>query len=169
MTTSMVIPGLGVITLYEVAFFTHRRARGGPAGPWSTSIPAAAKRSTSYTPLLADTTEFGRMPALEAAELETMSYRMKIRPVSPLRVEAAVQAELYAFFAEKGTTRGLANEILTRAEPGSRPRPQRLSARRPSPNASLRGLGRAGRASRSGVEDADRKFSSAIGPTPPPG
>jgi methylisocitrate lyase len=67
-------------------------------------------------PLLANMTEFGRTPAIPAAELERMGYKMVIWPVSSLRVAARAQEDLYTVLKRDGTTRSLLDRMQTRAE-----------------------------------------------------
>ena len=87
-----------------------------PEALTSAEMLAAFAEAMPDVPLLANMTEFGRTPALTAAELEAMGYRMAIWPVSSLRVAAKAQERLYARLAADGTTRGLLPEMLTRAE-----------------------------------------------------
>ena len=55
-------------------------------------------------PLLANMTEFGKMPFFTTAEFETMGYAMVIWPVSSLGMANKAQAELYAAIARDGGT-----------------------------------------------------------------
>ncbi|ADE87073.1 methylisocitrate lyase [Rhodobacter capsulatus] len=66
--------------------------------------------------LLANMTEFGRTPALTAAEFEELGYQMVIWPVSSLRVANRAQERLYAALARDGATTALLPEMQTRAE-----------------------------------------------------
>ncbi len=66
--------------------------------------------------LLANMTEFGRTPALTAAEFEELGYRMVIWPVSSLRVAAKAQQELFAEIRRAGTPKALIARMQTRAE-----------------------------------------------------
>jgi len=66
--------------------------------------------------LLANMTEFGRTPALTAAEFEALGYDMVIWPVSSLRVANKAQAELYAALARDGATTAMLERMQTRTE-----------------------------------------------------
>ncbi|SDH09737.1 methylisocitrate lyase [Roseospirillum parvum] len=66
--------------------------------------------------LLANMTEFGRTPALTAAEFEELGYDMVIWPVSSLRVANKAQAELYDALARDGATTALLARMQTRQE-----------------------------------------------------
>lgn len=66
--------------------------------------------------LLANMTEFGRTPALSAAEFEALGYDMVIWPVSSLRVANKAQERLYAAIARDGATTAMIPEMQTRQE-----------------------------------------------------
>ncbi|MBL3569780.1 methylisocitrate lyase [Rhodovulum sp. BSW8] len=66
--------------------------------------------------LLANMTEFGRTPALTAAEFQDLGYDMVIWPVSSLRVANKAQERLYAELARSGSTARQIPEMQTRAE-----------------------------------------------------
>lgn len=66
--------------------------------------------------LLANMTEFGRTPALSAAEFEALGYDMVIWPVSSLRVANRAQERLYAAIARDGATTAMIPEMQTRQE-----------------------------------------------------
>ena len=66
--------------------------------------------------LLANMTEFGRTPALTAAEFEELGYDMVIWPVSSLRVANKAQAELYATLARDGATTAMLEQMQTRTQ-----------------------------------------------------
>lgn len=66
--------------------------------------------------LLANMTEFGRTPALTAAEFEELGYDMVIWPVSSLRVANKAQEELYATLARDGATTAMLDRMQTRQE-----------------------------------------------------
>ncbi|KZD04121.1 methylisocitrate lyase [Oceanibaculum pacificum] len=66
--------------------------------------------------LLANMTEFGRTPALTAAEFEALGYDMVIWPVSSLRVANKAQERLYAALARDGATTAMQGEMQTRKE-----------------------------------------------------
>ncbi|QQM30943.1 methylisocitrate lyase [Martelella lutilitoris] len=67
-------------------------------------------------PLLANMTEFGRTPYLTASEFEAMGYRMVIFPVSSLRVANKAQERLFSTLKETGSTKGMLDDMQTRAE-----------------------------------------------------
>ena len=67
-------------------------------------------------PLLANMTEFGRTPYLTASEFEAMGYRMVIFPVSSLRVANKAQERLFSTLKETGSTKGMLEDMQTRAE-----------------------------------------------------
>ena len=67
-------------------------------------------------PLLANMTEFGRTPFFTADEFEAMGFAMVIWPVSSLRVANKAQADLYATLKRDGSTRGMLEQMQTRAE-----------------------------------------------------
>ena len=66
--------------------------------------------------LLANMTEFGRTPALTAAEFEELGYQMVIWPVSSLRVANRAHERLYTALARDGATTAMLPEMQTRAE-----------------------------------------------------
>ncbi len=66
--------------------------------------------------LLANLTEFGRTPALAAAQVAEWGYRIALFPVSALRVAAKAMERLYRTLAAEGTSRSLVAEMQTRAE-----------------------------------------------------
>ena len=66
--------------------------------------------------LLANMTEFGRTPALSAAEFEELGYQMVIWPVSSMRVANRAQERLYTALARDGATTAMLPEMQTRAE-----------------------------------------------------
>lgn len=67
-------------------------------------------------PLLANMTEFGRTPALTGAQLQDLSYRMVIWPVSSLRVANHAQAQLYSTLRDNDTTAPMLEEMQTRVQ-----------------------------------------------------
>lgn len=67
-------------------------------------------------PLLANMTEFGRTPFFTAQEFEEMGYRMVIWPVSSLRVANKAQEKLYATLKHDGSTKGMLDQMQTRAD-----------------------------------------------------
>lgn len=66
--------------------------------------------------LLANMTEFGRTPALTAAEFQELGYDMLIWPVSSLRVANKAQEQLYATIARDGSPAAMIPQMQTRAE-----------------------------------------------------
>lgn len=66
--------------------------------------------------LLANMTEFGRTPALTAAEFHKLGYDMLIWPVSSLRVANKAQEQLYATIARDGSPAAMIPQMQTRAE-----------------------------------------------------
>ena len=66
--------------------------------------------------LLANMTEYGRTPALTAAEFEELGYDMVIWPVSSLRVANKAQADLYAALARDGATTAMLERMQTRKD-----------------------------------------------------
>jgi methylisocitrate lyase len=73
-------------------------------------------KALSGVKLLANMTEFGRTPALTAAELQELGYRIAIWPVSSLRVANKAQERLYAVLRRDDTTAAMVGEMQTRAE-----------------------------------------------------
>lgn len=67
-------------------------------------------------PLLANMTEFGRTPYLDAARFEELGYAMLIWPVSSLRVAAKAQENLYRTLRESGSAHSLLDVMQTREE-----------------------------------------------------
>lgn len=66
--------------------------------------------------LLANMTEFGRTPALTAAEFHKLGYDMLIWPVSSLRVANKAQEQLYATISRDGSPAAMIPQMQTRAE-----------------------------------------------------
>lgn len=67
-------------------------------------------------PLLANMTEFGRSPALDADRLGAMGFRLVIFPVSALRVAAEAIRGLYETIRREGSTKSWVDRMQTRAE-----------------------------------------------------
>ncbi len=67
-------------------------------------------------PLLANMTEFGKSPLIEAWKLEKMGYKFAIYPVTLLRVAMHSMKKALSILREKGTQRELLPEMLTRKE-----------------------------------------------------
>jgi methylisocitrate lyase len=66
-------------------------------------------------PVLANLTEFGRTPALTAAELQELGIRIVIWPVSSLRIAAHAMENFYRQLATDGTTEPQLSKMQTRA------------------------------------------------------
>jgi len=66
--------------------------------------------------LLANLTEFGKSPNLDAAALANMGYRLILFPVSSLRVALKAVEQLFAGLAAAGHQRDFLSKMLTRAE-----------------------------------------------------
>lgn len=66
--------------------------------------------------LLANLTEFGRTPALSAAEVAAWGYRIALFPVSALRMAAKAIEHCYRTLAREGSTHQLVAAMQTRAE-----------------------------------------------------
>lgn len=67
-------------------------------------------------PLLANMTEFGRSPMLDAARLSALGYRLVIFPVSAARVAALQVRAFYRDLLREGTQAAWLDRMLTRAE-----------------------------------------------------
>lgn len=67
-------------------------------------------------PLLANMTEFGKSPLIEAWKLEKMGYKFAIYPVTLLRVAMHSMKKALSIIREKGTQKELIPEMLTRKE-----------------------------------------------------
>jgi methylisocitrate lyase len=67
-------------------------------------------------PLLANMTEFGRSPLIEASKLEGMGYKLVIYPVTLLRVAMYSVKKALSLLRERGTQRELVPEMFTRKE-----------------------------------------------------
>jgi methylisocitrate lyase len=87
-----------------------------PEALHSAEMFAEFARRTPGVPLLANMTEFGRTPALTAAEFEALGYKMVIWPVSALRCAARAQEKLYAALRRDGSTGAMIEHMQTRAE-----------------------------------------------------
>ena len=66
--------------------------------------------------LLANMTEFGKSPALTAADFDQLGYSAVLFPVSALRVAAQACRRLYRTLFDQGTTAPLLDEMLTRSD-----------------------------------------------------
>jgi methylisocitrate lyase len=67
-------------------------------------------------PLLANMTEFGKSPMLDAARLAALGYRLVIFPVSAARVAALQVRAFYRDLLREGTQAAWLDRMLTRAE-----------------------------------------------------
>jgi len=67
-------------------------------------------------PLLANMTEFGKSPLIEASKLESMGYKLVIYPVTLLRVAMYSMKKALSLLREKGGQRELVPEMFTRKE-----------------------------------------------------
>lgn len=67
-------------------------------------------------PLLANMTEFGKSPALSAARLGELGYKIVIFPVSALRVAALATGAFYGDLMEKGVQSDWLHRMQTRSE-----------------------------------------------------
>ena len=87
-----------------------------PEALTSVEMFKAVRAALPGVKLLANMTEFGRTPALTAAEFEALGYDMVIWPVSSLRVANKAQERLYAALARDGATTAMIPEMQTRKE-----------------------------------------------------
>lgn len=87
-----------------------------PEALGSVAMFEAVRAALPGVKLLANMTEFGRTPALTAAEFEALGYDMVIWPVSSLRVANKAQQRLYAALARDGATTALLDDMQTRQE-----------------------------------------------------
>lgn len=87
-----------------------------PEALTSVEMFTAVRAALPGVKLLANMTEFGRTPALTAAEFEALGYDMVIWPVSSLRVANKAQERLYAALARDGATTAMIPEMQTRKE-----------------------------------------------------
>ncbi len=67
-------------------------------------------------PLLANMTEFGKSPLLDAGQLADLGYRLILYPVSTLRVALKAVDTFLAELRQAGHQRGALDTMLTRAE-----------------------------------------------------
>jgi len=73
-------------------------------------------RASIDAPLLANMTEFGRTPYLNADQFAEIGFDVVIWPVSSLRVAAKAVESLYRHLAEAGETQTMLDRMQTRAE-----------------------------------------------------
>jgi len=74
----------------------------------------AAMRNSVAVPLLANMTEFGRSPLLDAAALERLGFNMVIYPVTALRLALKAIEDGYAEIRRAGTQAGIVERMQTR-------------------------------------------------------
>jgi methylisocitrate lyase len=67
-------------------------------------------------PLLANMTEFGKSPLLDARQLGDLGYRLILYPVSALRIALKAVEDFFAGLKQAGTQKDAASRMLTRAE-----------------------------------------------------
>lgn len=67
-------------------------------------------------PLLANMTEFGKTPYINATDFRKMGYAMVIYPVTSLRVAAKAYERAFNEIAEKGTQENILGDMQTREE-----------------------------------------------------
>ncbi|HEX4591259.1 MAG TPA: isocitrate lyase/phosphoenolpyruvate mutase family protein, partial [Gemmataceae bacterium] len=67
-------------------------------------------------PLLANMTEFGKSPLLDAKQLGDLGYRLILFPVSSLRIALKAVETFFADVKEAGTQKDAVGRMLTRAE-----------------------------------------------------
>lgn len=68
------------------------------------------------TPLLANQTEFGKSPRLDASTLASFGYAFVLFPVTPLRAMLKAAAGVYAELRGRGSQAALMDKLLTRRE-----------------------------------------------------
>jgi methylisocitrate lyase len=74
----------------------------------------AAMRNSIAVPLLANMTEFGRSPLLDAATLERLGFNVVIYPVTALRLAMKAIEDGYAQIWRAGTQAGIVDRMQTR-------------------------------------------------------
>jgi methylisocitrate lyase len=67
-------------------------------------------------PLLANMTEFGKSPLVDALQLADAGYRLILYPVSALRIALRAVEAFFAELKQAGTQKGTVARMLTRAE-----------------------------------------------------
>jgi methylisocitrate lyase len=67
-------------------------------------------------PLLANMTEFGKTPYLDAAQFHRMGYKIVIFPATAFRVMLKAISEAYQELLARGTQRGLLDRMMSREE-----------------------------------------------------
>lgn len=96
----------------------YRSAGADAIFPEALETPEEFARFAKDSPglLLANLTEFGKSPPLDAATLGAMGYRMIIFPVTSLRVALKAVEELFAGLAAVGHARDHLPRMMTRAD-----------------------------------------------------
>ncbi|NUJ17570.1 methylisocitrate lyase [Bacillus glycinifermentans] len=72
--------------------------------------------SAVNAPLLANMTEFGKTPYFTAEEFQSFGFSMVIYPVTSLRAAAKAYERTFTEIYEKGTQKGVLNDLQTREE-----------------------------------------------------
>jgi methylisocitrate lyase len=67
-------------------------------------------------PLLANMTEFGQSPLLDAARLDALGYRLILYPVTLLRAALKTSRDMLSQIKKSGHQRGLLSQMMTRQE-----------------------------------------------------
>ena len=67
-------------------------------------------------PLLANMTEFGKSPLIDAKQLGDLGYRLILYPVSALRIALKAVETFFAELKQAGTQKDAVGRMLTRAE-----------------------------------------------------
>jgi methylisocitrate lyase len=67
-------------------------------------------------PLLANMTEFGKSPLIDARQLADLGYRLILYPVSALRIALRAVESFYSDLKQAGTQKDAVGRMLTRAE-----------------------------------------------------
>jgi len=74
----------------------------------------AAMRKAVKVPLLANMTEFGRTPLMDAKRIEALGFNLVIYPVTALRLAMKAIEDGYAALKRDGTQAGIVNRMQTR-------------------------------------------------------
>lgn len=95
----------------------YRAAGADCIFPEALETPDEFARFAKESPglLLANMTEFGKSPALDAATLAQLGYRIILFPVTSLRVALKAVEDLFAELARAGTPKEFLPRMLTRA------------------------------------------------------
>jgi methylisocitrate lyase len=73
-------------------------------------------RSRISLPLMANMTEFGKTPYMDAKEFESMGYNMVIFPVTAFRSMMKAVKETLQTLKAMGTQKGMLEKLMTRQE-----------------------------------------------------